>query len=84
MSVTPMMQTVSWSLHRLEGDIVFIVDNDDGGMSVTNAAELVCVQCVKFFGDKRIVYCDTAGQWDELVHLHGCFLHFAPSGEEIP
>ena len=76
MTITPMMHTARWSLYRLTEDIAFIVDDDTGGMSVTNAAELVCADCFRAFGDRRIVYRDTSGDWDELVHDHGTFVRF--------
>lgn len=71
------MQTVSWTLRALTPDIVFITD-DDTGMSVTNAAELVVCQCLEQFGDRRIVYRDSMGRWDELMHRDGRFVGFRP------
>lgn len=84
MHVIPMMRSVCWSLRALTDSTVFIVDDDAGGMSVTNAAELVCEQCFEQFGDRRIVYRDTESRWDELVHDHGHFLRFWPYHGEVP
>lgn len=78
------LQTVSWSLHRLTEHAAFIVDDNLGGMSVTNAAELVCEQCCRAFGDRRIIYCDSMGHWDELVHAHGSFIGFSLYRGEVP
>jgi hypothetical protein len=61
---------------------LFILVRDNcliaGGPSVTNAAEAVCAEMVALYGDHRIVYCDTEGHWDELVHHRGAFADFRP------
>lgn len=56
---------------------VFIVD-EDIGRSVTNDAEKVVMELYAEFGNKRIIYRDTMGRWDELQHDHGYFTGFAP------
>jgi hypothetical protein len=53
------------------------VDNDVG-MSVTNDAENVVADVLRQYPDHRIIYRDTMGQWDELVHFNGKFTGFAP------
>lgn len=78
-----MMRTVSWSIHALTESTVFIADDNTGGMSVTNAAELVCEQCFERFGDRRIVYRDTEGRWDELDHYCGRFIGFLAYGGKV-
>ena len=56
---------------------IFIVDNDQG-LSVTNDAENVCRKLLALTGrsNKRIIYRDTDGRWDELVHSGFEFSHF--------
>jgi len=49
------------------------------GMSVTNDAERVVEEIIPRFKGKRIVYKDTDGRWDELVHDGHQFTGFAPS-----
>lgn len=65
-------------------EAVYIVDlaNECQTMSVTNDAENVVANVAKSFGNKRIVYQDTNGQWDELVHDNGVFVRFAPYREK--
>jgi hypothetical protein len=58
-------------------DRVYIEDND-GPMSVTNDAEAVVAFVNALHPEKRIVYRDTMGQWDELLHTNGRFDGFAP------
>lgn len=59
-------------------DKIFLVDLDRGNVSVTNDAEHVCAVIWRHQGNKRIIYRDSAGAWDELVHDHGIFQGFAP------
>jgi hypothetical protein len=64
-------------------EAVFIVDlaNECNTMSITNDAENVVANVAQAFGNKRIVYKDTMGQWDELIHENGVFVRFAPYRE---
>lgn len=57
--------------------IVWIVDHD-GARSVTNNAEAVCAEVNARYPGARIIYRDTCGHWDELVHDRGAFRNFAP------
>ena len=62
--------------------VLLISDNNDGAMSITNDAEAVVAYLTKqqlIKPGKRLVYRDTDGRWDELVH-NGCgkFMGFAP------
>ena len=69
---------------RLEGELILVLDlysDADPTMSVTNDAETVVRECVADHGNYRIVYRDTEGQWDELVHVDGTFRSFAPIDE---
>lgn len=59
------------------GNAVFLVDNNDNSMSVTNDAENVVAYVNASYPDARIFYKDTMGCWDELVHNRGTFLRFA-------
>jgi hypothetical protein len=60
--------------------VVYIVDlaNVCGTTSVTNDAENVVSNIAREYGNMRIFYRDTDGQWDELVHDNGKFIRFAP------
>lgn len=58
--------------------MVWIVD-DDGPKSVTNDAESVVHALYQRHGACRIIYRDTLGHWDELLHLDGIFQGFAPA-----
>jgi hypothetical protein len=54
---------------------IFLKDSDNGNISITSCAELVC----RIFAcNKRIFYEDMEKQWVELVHDNGIFLRFAP------
>ena len=57
-------------------DTVYLVDLNWGRMSVTNDAENVVYEVYKRYGNKRIVYRDSDGRWDELEHEHGTFTNF--------
>ena len=68
--------------HTAFSGFVVIVDGD-GPKSVTNDAERVVREMYAFhspsLGHKfRILYRDTQGDWDELVHKRGVFVNFAP------
>ena len=56
-------------------DIVYIKDTGTG-KSVTNTAEEVTEEVFNKYGNKRIIYRDTDGTWDELVHRSGEFVDF--------
>lgn len=66
--------------HRVIDGVHYVVDLDQG-MSVTNDAEAV-VEAVLATDPRptkgRIVYRDTDGRWDELVHDGKKFTGFAP------
>lgn len=58
-------------------------DDDDFAPSVTNAAaEVVEHLCTRYdLKHRKIFYQDTLGQFDELLHLEGHFIGFAPCTE---
>lgn len=64
-------------------DTIFIVDLDQG-KSITNDAEKVVERVVHDHGTVRIIYRDTMGRWDELVHEGGIFKGFAPYAGPTP
>lgn len=57
-------------------DIIFIRDLDLGKVSVTNDAEAVVREVNFAHPGKRIVYQDSDGFWDELIHDDGNFIEF--------
>lgn len=68
-----------WSTERVTEDTIWIVDvGHDTGKSVTNDAENVVRQVVNLYGNKKIMYCDSDGSWDQLVHDSGEFKAFRP------
>lgn len=85
-----------WRYEKIDHErkIVFIVDLNDGGMSVTNDAENVCTQAVSssiMNGDEcvhlynyRLFYRDSEGQWDELLHDKGEFKDFKFGNGVVP
>jgi hypothetical protein len=80
----PMKLKSDFIVDRVTDEIIFIIDTAEqtGKMSVTNDAEAVCEFLVEKFGNKRIVYQDTIGDWDELEHDLGYFKKFKPYGHE--
>ena len=69
---------------------VWIVDEcAEGRLSVTNDAEAVCHELHARFPNHRIIYRDTEGKWDELLHRSGVFVgftaarHLAPNGRAV-
>jgi hypothetical protein len=51
---------------RVEDDRVFIVDLDLGNISVTNDAGYVFSEINRNFPNRRLIYRDTLGRWDEI------------------
>lgn len=64
----------------LKTDPHIVIDDKDVGMSVTNDAERVCRHLVNLYGNKRIFYYDTIGNFDELVHENGEFRSYCGAG----
>ena len=65
-------------------DKLFIIDLDQGNMSVTNDAEAVVNHCHKEHPGKRVIYRDSDDDWCELTHNNGDFLGFAIYTGEVP
>jgi hypothetical protein len=67
----------SYEIVKLTDSAVFIVDLD-GPLSVTNDAENVVDRLLHRYGNRRIIYKDTSGRWDELLHNGSEFTCFGP------
>lgn len=63
--------------------IICVID-EDGPRSVTNDAENVVAQVVAQYGDHPVIYRDSDGVWDELVHRNGVFHSFHGLGYREP
>lgn len=64
---------------KVNDDMVWIRDVGRECRSVTNDAERVVDELAVQYGNRRIIYRDSDGNWDELVHEHGKFTGFAPA-----
>ena len=62
----------------ITGPIVWIAD-ENVGKSVTNDAERVVAELSVRYPGYRIIYRDTDGKWDELLHKDGVFIDFLPA-----
>lgn len=69
--------------YRLTNQVVLVEDWNDGAMSVTNDAERV-VGYLNEIGaltnERRVIYRDSEGRWDELKHERGEFIGFGYIG----
>jgi hypothetical protein len=81
-----MKRGANYQVKAVTDDSVFIRDmcNEMGGMSVTNDAEQVVSQLLVAHGNKKIIYQDTEGQWDELQHDGTQFTDFGPFRGDLP
>ena len=74
-----------WHIVKVEPGIVWIVDDwNPHVLSVTNDAEQVCEDVNRKFPGHRIIYRDTEGNWDELVHANGTFQRFTAARQMKP
>lgn len=72
-----MRRNYSYSIQRVENDKIFISDDDlPNTRSITNSAEDVVAELYRMYGDIRIIYRDSQGDWAELEHHEGIFLGF--------
>ena len=66
---------------------LYIIEDLDEGMSVTNNAENVILKIADCTGNipdnSVIVYKDTEGVYDQLLVTGGCFAGFAPLGADF-
>jgi len=67
----------NYSTVAIDHEFVYIQDCN-GPVSVTNDAEAVVMELVDAYPGKRIMYEDSDGQWDELVHDGNQFVDFRP------
>lgn len=72
-----MNSRASYSTVAVDHEFVYIEDCN-GPLSVTNDAEAVVAELLKTYPNKRIMYQDSEGQWDELVHNGQRFTDFRP------
>ena len=52
--------------------------------SVTNDAENVVQYLFNPYGDRKIIYRDSEGEWGELCHDRGVFTSFGPQVSKLP
>lgn len=71
------MNRSDYYIERLSPGFVFLVDMNQGGRSVTNDAENVVREVNSHHPDCRIIYRDSDGIRDELIHENGVFKGFA-------
>jgi hypothetical protein len=72
-----------YSVSAVRDGFVCLID-DDKGRSITNAAEEVIAELITAgydLSNKRVIYRDTMGLWDELVVKNGQFSDFRPIRE---
>ena len=67
------------------GEVMIVVDNDRGRSVTTDAVNVVedLVRSGNLRPGDRLMYRDTMGYWDELVHHDGRFINFAPIRTQI-
>lgn len=69
---------------QVEDDRVFVVDMDCGGPPVTNDAEYVRDCITRMYPNRRLIYRDSMGQWDEILtdgpHLFRSYHEHTPKG----
>lgn len=78
------MNHAEYQVKTVTPEIVFLVDLDLGNKSVTNDAEFVVREVHRRYGNKRIVYRDSSGDWSELLHHEGTFTRFSAYQGELP
>jgi hypothetical protein len=59
-----------------DGGIIYLADRDMGNVSVTNDAENVAKAIHAQYPYCRIIYKDSMGNWDEILHAGGIFKGF--------
>ncbi len=77
------MSSADYIVHKIDDayQVVYIIDLDEGSMSVTNDAERVVYEVNEDFPGYRIIYRDSMNIWSELLHREGKFRGFGPSHE---
>ncbi len=79
------MTRARYSIRRYAPELIALVDEFDEGtpsMSLTNDAEAVIAELVRqnLIGDRRVLYRDSSGVWDEILVKDGRFAGFALIG----
>ena len=70
--------------YEIHGNVIAVVDSNDGGKSVTNDAENVIADFVaKGFDLSKchVIYKDTRGVWDEMLVKNDAFADFRSINE---
>lgn len=83
----PVGTGASWQYDVVKVTIDTIWIDDTGhraGGSLTNNAEAVCRKIWHDYPGRRIIYKDSAGNWDEMKHEGGRFVAFAPARDMAP
>jgi len=80
------MTRAHYSIHRYAPELIALVDEFDPAMptmTLTNDAEAVIAELAGegILGDRRVLYRDTEGWWDEILVKGGRFAGFAPIRE---
>lgn len=87
------MNRSDYEIVCIQEDKIFLVDLDLGNKSVTNDAEDVVEEININFPNRRIIYRDTLGAWDEILlrsfatptrQLRAGRVSFVPYTEEMP
>lgn len=69
---------------RIDPGVIWIEDTGRECLSVTNDAHAVVAELAAEYGDRRIIYKDSMGAWDELKHDGAVFTGFAPARNMSP
>lgn len=78
------MNRANYYIVEFRKDRVFIADLGGPHKSITNDAERVVAEVNHAHPGHRIIYKDTEGEWDELLHDKGKFTGFKPYREDHP
>ena len=75
------MNKADFKITHVTEDRVFVVDLNLGNMSVTNDAERVYKEVRQRHPNKRVIYKDSMGNWDEIrLNSRGSALFLAYAG----
>ena len=75
------MRQSDFAVIEEKAGVLFIIDLNLGGMSVTNDAERVFEWCQYYHGHGkgiRVVYRDSEGEWSEMARDEGGWIEFKP------
>ncbi len=79
-----MSLAAQYRIVRVTDDFVWVEDVGTSCRSVTNDAEAVVAELAAQYGERRIIYKDSMGEWDELKHNGATFTGFAPARDLAP